>query len=603
MPIMEAAKRKDSSWNRDLLIVALTTLAGALLVAYLDAFDRLVEFVEPYEHWELDELILGTFILTISLFWFAWRRWTEARDALTQKLDIDLQLRRTNEEISFLTSAAPGILYTCEPQSDFTASFISASVERHLGYKPEAFTNDPKFWSSKLHPEDKDRVLAELNNVHERDNIVQEYRFQHEDNSFRWIHDQRTLYFDANGVPERLVGVLVDITSHKLVEDALRLSEQRFKAIFDYVPAALFLKGTDGRYKLINKRYAEWFEIEPGEIVGKNVFELYPRERAEQYEKSDQRLRATGKIDSEDVEIPLPSGDVRNFTLTKFPIWNGDQVQDIGAVMMDVTDRELALKEMRVAKEMAEEAGKTQGEFITNMNHELRTPLTSIKGSLGLVQKGLVGKIPDQLREMLEIAYRNCTRLENLIDDVLDIQKIEAGKLELTAKPLNTLYLLKTAIEANKGYGERYGIRFIAKNDCTDIAIEADEDRLMQVFANLMSNAAKFSDANSDVELSVSHTDDTVRFSVTDHGCGIPEAFREKIFERFLQLDSSDARQTGGTGLGLNIARKIVEMHDGSLDFVSEVGNGTTFFFDLPMAKIQHQSQALETIDASTNFA
>jgi PAS domain S-box-containing protein len=603
MSIKSRAHKADSSWSRDLLVATLITLGVSCFLVYVDGFDKLHGLLAPYEHWELDEIVLGLATATITLLWFAWRRWMEARKALSLRVEAHGLLRKSNEELSILTSAVPGVLYICEPNQEFTATYVSASVKGHLGYEPAAFTANPKFWSDNLHPEDKNRVLASLKELGESANNVQEYRFLHADNSYRWIHDQRSLLFDSNGKAERLVGVLVDITAQKQIEEAFQISEQRFKAIFDNVPAALFLKGIDGRYKLINKRYAEWFRIESDAIVGKSVHDLYPKERADQYADGDRKVLATGEIDSEDVEIPLPSGETRNFTLTKFPIWDGTRIQGIGSVMVDITEREQALREMRTAMELAEEAGKAKSEFITNMNHELRTPLTSIKGSLGLAQNGMVSEVPAELRAMLDIAYRNSMRLENLINDVLDIQKIEAGQMDFATRPLTATTLVETAVEANKGYGESYDVRFVTKTDEGDYHVEANEDRLMQVFANLLSNAAKFSIAGSTVEVAVSRVHGKVRFSVTDLGCGIPASFREKIFDRFSQLDSSDARQTGGTGLGLNIAKSIVEMHGGSIDFKSEVGHGTVFYFDLP--ELRNPPPTLEIIsnEPKTGFA
>lgn len=216
------------------------------------------------------------------------------------------------------------------------------------------------------------------------------------------------------------------------------------------------------------------------------------------------------------------------------------------------------------------------------MSHELRTPLTSIAGALGLTQGGALGELPQAAHETLEIAYRNSRRLSNLIDDVLDLQKIEAGRMEFELRPLDAGAVLDQALEANEPYGRQLGVRFEVVERELNLKVQGDPDRLMQVFANLMSNAAKFSPLGSTVKLSMARRDGFVRFSVSDNGPGIAPSFRDRIFERFAQADSSDTRSNSGTGLGLAIALAIVEEHGGTLDFDSVPGAGATFYFEIP---------------------
>jgi len=229
------------------------------------------------------------------------------------------------------------------------------------------------------------------------------------------------------------------------------------------------------------------------------------------------------------------------------------------------------------------EVERTKTEFISTVSHELRTPLTSIKGSLGLIRSEALGPIPEKAMSMLDIAYANSDRLNMLINDILDIEKIEAGKLEFNMMPTNVSTLVGNAIEANKGYADLHKATFEFVKSADQLLVQGDKDRLMQVLSNLMSNAAKFSPDGSTVELSVHREDNMVRVSVKDQGRGIPEEFRDKIFEKFTQADSSDTRQIGGTGLGLSISRSIIEQHGGKIGFESEVDAGSTFYFTLPV--------------------
>ncbi|NKB60393.1 MAG: hypothetical protein GKS00_29145 [Alphaproteobacteria bacterium] len=237
-------------------------------------------------------------------------------------------------------------------------------------------------------------------------------------------------------------------------------------------------------------------------------------------------------------------------------------------------------------------ASEAKSEFVATMSHEIRTPLTSIKGALGLVRSDTKGVVPEEVKKLLNIAYRNTDRLAILIDDILDYSKIEAGELEYNIEPLEVASLVELAVEANEGYGQQYGTTFIIKSGLPDAMIKGDENRLMQAFSNLMSNAAKFSPPNSDVEISVARHDGRMRFSVKDFGCGIPEEFRNQIFERFSRADQSNTRTVGGTGLGLNITAEIIKEHSGTIDFQTEIDVGTTFYFELPEYTAEEQSAA-----------
>lgn len=241
-----------------------------------------------------------------------------------------------------------------------------------------------------------------------------------------------------------------------------------------------------------------------------------------------------------------------------------------------------ATGDLQTAIAEAERANRAKTEFLGTMSHELRTPLTSITGVLGLMQGGALGEMPEAAKSQLEAAYRNSRRLGDLINDVLDLQKIEAGRMGFDMEPVACDALLDHSLAANEGYGTRFGVTFKITDRAPGCFVQGDADRLMQVFANLMSNAAKFSERGSEVELAVTRADGMVRFSVTDHGRGIAPEFKSRVFERFAQGDATDQRSIGGTGLGLSIVTAIIEAHNGTIDFTSAPGEGTTFFFDLP---------------------
>ncbi|MBX9720761.1 MAG: hypothetical protein K2X81_05165, partial [Candidatus Obscuribacterales bacterium] len=225
---------------------------------------------------------------------------------------------------------------------------------------------------------------------------------------------------------------------------------------------------------------------------------------------------------------------------------------------------------------------KRINEFISTVSHELRTPLTSIKGALRLIEGGVAGEIPSEAMSLVNVATSETERLVRLVNDILDLKKIEAGKLELKFERVNLDTLVSESLEGIAGMASEFGIILEKEVSCASFA-NCDKDRVIQVLQNLLSNAIKFSPEGETVKLKLeSLGNNVVRFSVFDRGCGIPESQIHKLFGRFQQLDSSDSRQQGGTGLGLAISKAIVEQHDGKIGFDTRYREGSCFWFEIP---------------------
>jgi len=252
------------------------------------------------------------------------------------------------------------------------------------------------------------------------------------------------------------------------------------------------------------------------------------------------------------------------------------------------------LEEQSATRHQLEEQRRLErlkDEFISIVSHELRTPLTSIHGSLGLVSSGRAGELPPKVSHLVEIAYRNSQRLVRLAGDLLDLQRIESGSLAFELRSHELAGLLQAALEANQPYGNRFEVAFVPGPIPPGVHVRADADRLMQVLTNLLSNAAKFSPPQAEVTLDAERRGPEVRVRVSDHGPGIPEEFRQRIFQRFAQADSSSTRQREGTGLGLSISKAIVERMGGRIGFETQEGVGTTFFVDLPVAEAEPRAE------------
>lgn len=240
------------------------------------------------------------------------------------------------------------------------------------------------------------------------------------------------------------------------------------------------------------------------------------------------------------------------------------------AVVRDVTERK-RIEQMKT-------------EFVSTVSHELRTPLTSIGGSLGLLAAGAAGPLGDKAARLVSIAHSNCERLVRLINDILDIEKIESGKMQFDRRRMSLGPLVERSVGANAAFGDAHAVRVRTQMPPWPIAVFGDPDRLEQLLTNLLSNAMKHSPEGGTVDVRVEAAGGIARIEVSDRGAGVPAAFRSRIFRKFAMADNSDSRGRGGTGLGLAIAREIAERHDGSIGFIDRDEGGTTFFVELPLA-------------------
>lgn len=368
------------------------------------------------------------------------------------------------------------------------------------------------------------------------------------------------------GEKPRFVSVIRDVSKRKAAERALR----QFKITLDSTEDEVYMFWPDSlKFFYINQAAVNqlgWDE--------EAFFQMTPADIKPEFEETEFR----------DLIAGLAFGDPRSMTFqTTHERRSGERI----AVEVHLQYLEPAHEQPRyvaIVKDITErqKVDKAKAEFVSTVSHELRTPLTAIKGVLGLIKAGVFDESSEKLHSMASIAYNNSDRLHKLIDDLLNLEKLQSGKMHFQKNPSNLNLMVDEAIEANKGYGDEYGVTFTCFHSNDGLLVNADKDRLMQVMANLLSNATKFSECGAKVEVSVLRHEGSIRVSVKDNGSGIPEEAQASIFDRFTQVDSSDQRLHGGTGLGLSIAKMIVEEHGGTIGFTTELGKGSVFYFDLP---------------------
>jgi len=408
-----------------------------------------------------------------------------------------------------------------------------------------------------------------------------------------WLSISGTPVFDNSGVFQGYRGTGFDVTEKHRTEYLLRESEQRFKALMDHVPAALFLKDHEARYLLINKQFQEWFGVDPDNVIGKNAHDLYPPERAERYAESDRKILGNWQVTSDEVVIPTPAGDERNYTLTKFPIFDGGEPMGFGGVMIDTTQRTRSEAALRQSENRADMANRAKSEFLANMSHELRTPLNAIIGFSEIIKSGFLGKISGtKTLEYANDIYMSGLHLLDLINDILDLSKIELGSEEPNDAHINVRQLVDAVLVLMK---ERAGtarvhLQTVFQNDLP--LLRADERKLKQILSNLLSNSIKFTHAGGRVALDVQcGPDGSYVFEVSDTGIGIAPEHMDKALQPFGQIDSDLNRKFTGTGLGLPLARELVEMHGGSLSLESTPDVGTTVTVRFPAERMVQADQ------------
>lgn len=426
-----------------------------------------------------------------------------------------------------------------------------------------------------VHPDDHDTVRQAF-----KDLIItrQPSEFSHRllmaDKRIKWVKEIFDTEFNAEGKPIRSRGTVQDITESKLSKLALQASEQRLHMALAAARSAIWDADLlTGQIQLD----ANWTtmlgeEAHETEISFQNLTKMVPADEAPEVQA---KMIAVLKGDS-------ASYWAEHRVLNRLGNWVWIESRG-NVVARDAAGRATRMIGTNTDISERKRIDQMKSEFVSTVSHELRTPLTSISGALGLITGGVAGELPAQAKPMLDIAYKNSLRLSELINDLLDMDKLVSGKMQLNLQTQPLMPLVEHAIEATGAYASQYQVRFvlIAREDAQ---VGVDASRLQQVLNNLLSNAAKFSPQGAQVEIAVRQHDRKVRVEVTDHGTGVPAEFHERIFQKFSQADSSDTRQKGGTGLGLAISKELIERMHGVIGFDSIEGQGARFYFELPLA-------------------
>ena len=434
-------------------------------------------------------------------------------------------------------------------------------------------------WESVMHPDDFEIAARMLRAGFETEADFEEnFRLQTPDGEIRWVTVRSVPIEATDGIMAGRLGTMEDVTAHRAAEDALRRREELYRSVIETMTEGVYIQDAAGHLIESNPAARRLLGAPSGDLRDVAVV----REDGTALPAGEFPAAVTLRTGTPCTDVVIgvhdPVRGRRWLTSSSQPLHRDEHEAPWAAVctFIDVTDRR--------------EVDRMKNEFISVVSHEMRTPLTSIKGALGLIASGATGTLSDTAQRMIDIAANNTNRLIRLVNDTLDIERIESGLIALVRTEVDLIELVRDAVAIMRPVAEREGVHILVdETHASGFRVMADSDRIIQTVTNLLSNAVKFSPSGSSVAVSVDGRArlggrDAVAVRVIDHGRGVPPERALDIFVRFHQVDASDSRDKGGTGLGLAICKSIVEEHGGRIWMEATRGGGATCVFTLPLS-------------------
>ena len=460
---------------------------------------------------------------------------------------------------------------------------LNPAWERTLGFTIEELKARP--FIDFVHPDDRESTTAEAEKIMStgRDVVSFENRYLCKDGGYRWI-----LWSSTLSLEKRLYyAVGRDITRRKQAEDALEQEQSLLQTFMDNTPDHIYFKDKESRFIRINKAQTNLFRLSDAqEAIGKTDAEFFTEEHAQQAYKDEREVIRSGKpMAAKEEKETWPSGEETWVSTTKAPLFDkAGQIMGTFGISRDITERMRAQAELQAAKEAAEYADRAKSDFLANMSHELRTPLNAIIGFAEILRDEIIGPIRPEQRELVVDIHTSGRHLLNMINDILDLSKIEAGTMDLDFETFSVVDAMEEVNTIVNALASKKQIQLAQEFD-QDITVTADKTKFKQILYNLLANGVKFTNEDGRVTTKFEISDNSLLIQVIDTGVGISPEDQEMLFQAFTQVDTSKARAHEGTGLGLALTKRLVELHGGEIWVESTVGEGSTFSFTLPMQR------------------
>ena len=445
-------------------------------------------------------------------------------------------------------------------------------LEAMYGLAPGEFDQTQPAWQQLIHPDDRAEAVAKCEEaLTTGEKVEHEWRVKWPNGAVRWIAGRFQAFKDVNGDPLRLAGVNIDITDRKQAEEALRASEERFSKFMQRLPGLAWIKDAQSRYVYVNDAAAQAFRAPPDKLYGKSDEEIFPAATAAQFRHNDQCALAspTGVLIEEELE--QEDGVLHCSIVSKFPIRDPYGQTLIGGMAIDITERKRAEEALR-------EADRHKDEFLALLAHELRNPLAPIANGVQILRRSSMGDATDR-GVVIDMMERQVSQLIRLVDELLEVSRISRGKIELHNERSDTETVLRNAFETSQPRIEKN--KHVATLNVAPEAlpIQGDPMRLAQVFTNLINNAAKFTPPGGRITVDAFRQGQEAVVEVRDNGFGISPENLPRVFDLF-----TGSRREGGLGIGLALARNLVEMHGGKIEAQSDgLGKGSVFTVRLPL--------------------
>lgn len=461
--------------------------------------------------------------------------------------------------------------------------YFSPQWKKMLGYDENEIGNTLYEWESRIHPEDKVYTYKEINKHF--DNEVPVYQSEHrlrcKNDSYLWILDRgKIMDRDKNGNPTRVIGTHTDISVRKKFEESLIEQKAEFETIFRLVPAQIWYKDAENNFISVNPKVCTDTGLTREQIEGHSAGELFP-DFAEQYYKDDLEVLNSNRSKLGIIEqINTSSGGLRWLQTDKIPVLSKDgKATGIIVFSQDITERKKMIDELVTSKEKAEELSRLKSSFLANMSHELRTPLIGINGYAELLHDSLQDH---DMKEMARNIFKSGLRLSETLNLILDFSRLEAEKVEITLEEFDLVKVIEEIINLFREPARKKGLYLELSGKKGSVLIKSDQRAIRTILNNLINNAVKYT-IEGGIKAIIIPADDLVEIKIIDTGIGVSKDEHEIIFEEFRQATEGYNRHFEGTGLGLNITKKLVTKLNGTISIESELERGSVFTIKLPI--------------------